>query len=359
MPLWYLQYRFQAAESNFEALADYDALTTVVSRACTAVSRNIYIGKLRMLLAVALEQDRLVAGDRAARILFCPAGSLRLLHFFNRMMDEGMNPSTRQNYHRALKSVGDAVRGKDHLIQTTPDLARAADSLLERHLATYLSRCDNDRSRVIGEQRAEPEFEERDIRMSLTEHEEFWHLNLIELRRLQGAVDMTTSRWRVTYFLRLVVFLHYIPLRRSFWAQMHNGGVILDPQGQRYLALPHLEKSNHLKRGPRNYYQVAQEHTDVLHWYIHHGRALLRGRRAPLDAPSDPFLLNDKGEPIQIDNITDIVRKFLYECTGIKMKLRTYRFLFAMAIMSSDDMEEAHKLFLTQQLRHSKATHDR
>ena len=184
MPLWYLQYRFQAAESNFEALADYDALTTVVSRACTAVSRKIYIGKLRVLLAVALEQDRLVPGDRAARLLFCPAVSLRLLHFFNRMADEAMNPSTRQNYHRALKSVGDAVRGKDHLIQTTPDLARAADSLLDRHLADFLSRCDNDRSRVIGEQRAEPEFVERDIRMSLTQHEEFWHLNLRELRRL-------------------------------------------------------------------------------------------------------------------------------------------------------------------------------
>ena len=75
---------------------------------------------------------------------------------------------------------------------------------------------------MIGEQRAEPEFVERDIRMSLTEHEEFWHLNLIELRRLQGAVDLTTSQWRVTYFLRLVVFLFYIPLRRSFWAQMHK-----------------------------------------------------------------------------------------------------------------------------------------
>jgi hypothetical protein len=57
--------------------------------------------------------------------------------------------------------------------------------------------------------------------------------------------------------------------------------------------------------------------------------------------------------------MTDIVRKFLYECTGLKLNLRTYRFLFAMAVMTSEEMSEAHKIFLTQQLRHSKSTHEK
>jgi hypothetical protein len=343
-----------------DVLIDYASLVTVICRANTPQSRLVYQGKVRMLLAVALGNDQLVRGDRGTRILFCAQGSLRLINFFDKMTDDNMNPSTRQNYHQALKSLCNAVRGKDYMIQAPPALARAADQFLEQHLRAYLQRCENDRARVIGEKRAEPVFEQQDLRINFVDHERWWQLNLEELRRLQLEAA-NTPNWHLTYFLRFVVFLHYIPLRRSFWSRMDNQGVIFDIPSGRYLVLPPVEKSNHLKYGPRDYFQIPREHTDVMTWYIEHGRARLRSAASAvdrLDGPSDPFLLNEKGLPIRIDSITDIVRKFLYECYGLKLMLRTYRHLFAMALMSSE-MEQEHRNFLVQQLRHSKATHDR
>lgn len=356
MPGWYLQHRLDAELANFDILVDYQSLTVVLTRAMTADSRKIYTGRLRVLLAVANEGDPLGPGQRAARILFGPQGSIRLLAFFNRMADSDMNPSTRQNYHQTLRCVGNAVRGRDPLITCPPDLARAAESLLERHLAQYIRRCDNDRARVIGEQRAEAEFVEREISVDLGQHEAFWQQNLEELRRLQVSAEQGSQSWRKLYYLRIVVFLFYVPVRRSFWSSMHNAGVHLDATRRHYLALPRLEKSNHLKKGPRNYFQIPQDHSDVLDWYIEHGRTLLGGAR---DGPDALFVLNDRGQPVTKDNMTDIVRKFLYECTGQKLNLRTYRFLFAMAVMTSEEMSEAHKIFLTQQLRHSKSTHEK
>lgn len=357
LPNWYMEYRFAAAVVDFDVLQDYERMETALTTHKTAESRKIYEGKLRMLLIVALAQDLerdLIPGGRASRILFCAEGGNRLLRFFDRMADSGMNPSTRQNYHHALRLISKAVQKVDSIVQATPDIARAA-ATLDDLLKGHVDRCENDRQRFMGENRAEASFVERKLEISLEKHELFWQFNLEALRRHQLAVAKHTNRWRLIYFLRFVVFLFYIPVRRSFWTKMHNAGVHLDPTGQHYLALPNVEKSIHLRRGFRPYYQLPLHHTDVMTWYIQHGRSLLaQGQHG--DAASDTFLLSDTGRPIRPDTVTDVVRKFLYECTGLKMTLRTYRFLFAMAVKCSDDIEERHKLYLTQQLRHSLAT---
>lgn len=121
--------------------------------------------------------------------------------------------------------------------------------------------------------------------------------------------------------------------------------------------LPDEEKSNTLRGSPRDFYQVPSDHTDVFRFYMETGRSLLGG----LPGAEQPFLVQPGplgGKKVSAQNITDVLRKFLYECFGEKSNMRDYRFNFAMGLMKADYAQE-HKLWMTQQLRHRLVTQAR
>lgn len=179
-----------------------------------------------------------------------------------------------------------------------------------------------------------------------------WRKNLKALRELQNNV-VDSDKWRQMYFMRFLVQLHYFPVRRSFFTacKLKHLGLYAGS----YWILPPYEKSNTLKKGPRQRFQFPSAHTDIIRFYLTEGRQILLNGR--LDFSGD-FLVNDSGKSVKVDQVTDILRKFYWECLGQRLNMRDYRFLFAMATMHSD-MPEKHKIFISQQLRHTVTTRNR
>ena len=149
LPQWYENLKRDAKKFPTEKLVDYDLFVGVINRTRTVESAKIHCTKLKQLLTVGQGEDQILVQSSVSAILFNNAE--RFLAFFNRMLQDGLNPSTRQNYHRTfIQLCQSAVQG---LTRTPADLIVLAQQA-ERLVGKFVDHADHSRNRHQAELRS-------------------------------------------------------------------------------------------------------------------------------------------------------------------------------------------------------------
>jgi hypothetical protein len=351
-PEWYSDLKLLAKSFPTEKLVDFEQYVAVITTTRTEKSSLIHRTKLLVLLAVGLDHDDLHVQSSVALVLF--PNVLRMIAFFDRMLREDFNPSTRQNYHRTFTMICRAA--SEGVTRTPADLvlaARNACSIAEKHVLAS----DNSRNRLCAELRSKINLSRTPTRLSLETHEQLFAENLESLLKLveQGKTVVGNNRrenesWRKEFCLRLVLALFYYPVRPSFWQEMEMDNVLYE-DGQ-YYAMPMIEKGISLHNRARKFYVFPTQLIPVIDFYLSKGRDLLLGGKK-----SKAFVIHYSGIALSTSRMTEWFRKAIIEYWGEKdLSPRKYRFRYQNLVLESSTLSSLEKSFLTQQLRHTDFT---
>ncbi len=350
LPQWYENLKRDAKKFPTEKLVDYDLFVGVINRTRTVESAKIHCTKLKQLLTVGQGEDQILVQSSVSAILFNNAE--RFLAFFNRMLQDGLNPSTRQNYHRTfIQLCQSAVQG---LTRTPADLIVLAQQA-EKLVVKFVDHADQSRNRHQAELRSKINQSKIGTVLTLKKHTKLFKANHDELVRLveEGkkiGKNRASEAWRKEFCMRFAFSLFLYPERPSFWTKMKLGDITF--MNDTYYTLPETEKSIALQNKSRKHYIFDESFNPVMDFYLSQGRALLLGGKQ-----SDAFLIHYSGTSISESRLSAWFRKALIEYWGEpNLDLRGYRSRFQNEVMHDLTLTQEQRNFITQQLRHTPLT---